>query len=313
MNILITGASGFVGSSLVRALKKMSLHQLTLIAGVNSKADRQDIYHVRDLSEQFDWSDLLAGQQVVIHVAARSRVVDPASKYEMNSLRRVNTEGTLRLAQQAAAAGVKRFVFISSIKVNGDSTLLGRPFRVIDRPAPEDAYGVSKWEAEKGLISLAATSEMEYVIIRPPLVYGEGVKGNFGSLVKLVASGLPLPFAAVKNLRSMVSIDNLSDLILTCLDHPAAANRVFLVSDGEDLSTPELLRRLAHAMRMPSRLFFVPSSMLLWAARVLNKRQIADRLMGSLQVDISETCDLLEWSPPSSVMMSFSQMFEGNK
>lgn len=222
---------------------------------------------------------------------------DPLSEF-----RRVNVDGTATLARQAAAAGVHRFVFLSSVKVNGELTELGHPFSANDIPAPQDPYGVSKHEAEQVLRQIAADTGMEVVIIRPPLVYGSGVKANFESMMRWIARGLPLPLAAVtENRRSFVALDNLADLIVTCLSHPAAANRTFMVSDGEDLSTADLLRRMGAVLGHPARLFFVPPVLLKHGAKMINRAGIYQRLCGSLQLDISKTRQLLGWTPPVSV------------
>ena len=227
--------------------------------------------------------------------------MDDRSVHPLAEFRKSNVEGTLNLARQAASAGLRRFIFISSIKVNGESTSAGRYFCPFDAPAPEDPYGISKMEAERGLMQLASETGMEVVIIRPPLVYGPGVKGNFASLIKLMGKGLPLPLGAINNKRSLVGIDNLVDLIIRCIDHPAAANQVFLAGDGEDLSTTELLRGLAEAMGRAARLIPVPAALLSLGATLLGKRAVAQRLLGSLQVDISKTRQLLGWEPPVSV------------
>lgn len=210
----------------------------------------------------------------------------------------MNVEGTLNLARQAAAAGVRRFVFISSIKVNGEATAPGHPFTADDTPAPEDSYGVSKAEAESQLKLVAQETGMEVTIIRPPLIYGPGVKGNFASLISLVRRGLPLPLGGVThNRRSLVGLDNLVDLILVCADHPKAANQTFLISDGEDLSTTELLRKVGKALRQPARLLWVPAGLISLMAALFGKKAIFERLVGSLQVDIDKTCELLDWKP----------------
>ncbi len=232
-------------------------------------------------------------------------MADPLAEY-----RRVNVDGTLNLARQTAAAGVKRFVFISSIKVNGEATARGKAFQADGVPAPEDAYGQSKLEAEQGLVKLAAETGIEVVIIRPPLVYGPGVKGNFASMIKLVEKGLPLPLGAINNKRSLVGIDNLVDLVIRCIDHPAAANQVFLAGDGEDLSTTELLRAVGKAMGKPARLIPVPVGLLQFGATLLGKKAMAQRLLGSLQVDISKTCELLDWQPPYTVEEGLRRCFE---
>lgn len=215
--------------------------------------------------------------------------------------RKANVDGTLSLARQAAAAGVQRFIFISSIKVNGEGTELGYPYRADDTPAPQDPYGVSKMEAEQGLRALAAETGMEVVIIRPVLVYGPGVKANFRSMMSWLRKGIPLPLGATGNKRSLVAVDNLVDLIATCIDHPAAANQTFLVSDGEDLSTTQLLQRMGSALGRPARLLPVPASLLQAGAAMLGRRAIAQRLCGSLQVDICKTRERLAWAPPVSV------------
>lgn len=235
----------------------------------------------------------------------KDELADPLSEY-----RRVNVEGTLNLARQAAAAGIRRFIYISSIKVNGESTPLGKPFVSSTAPAPEDPYGLSKLEAERGLIELVARTGMEVVVIRPPLIYGPGVKGNFASMIKLVEKGLPLPLGAIHNKRSLVGIDNLVDLIIRCIDHPAAANQVFLAGDGEDISTTELLRGVGRAMGKPARLIPVPAGLLQFGATLLGRKAMAQRLLGSLQVDISKTRDLLDWKPPYTVEEGLRRCFE---
>ncbi|AOF87746.1 3-beta hydroxysteroid dehydrogenase/isomerase family protein [Hydrogenophaga sp. RAC07] len=239
---------------------------------------------------------------MVLHLAARVHVMDDPSADPLTAFRQTNTAGTLHLARQAAAVGVRRFVFVSSIKVNGECTAAGQPFTATDAPAPQDPYGISKMEAEQGLRQIAAETGMEVVIIRPPLVYGPGVKANFASLMRAVQRGIPLPLASVThNRRSFVALDNLVDVLITCVDHPAAANQTFLVSDGEDLSTTDLLRRLGHAMNKPARLFPVPPSLLQFGANLLGKGDMAQRLLGNLQVDIDHTRNTLNWTPPLSV------------
>lgn len=232
---------------------------------------------------------------------------DPLAEF-----RRVNVEGTANLARQAAAAGVRRFVFLSSIKVNGEFTVAGQSFTAADVPAPQDAYGISKHEAEQSLRQIAEETGMEVVIIRSPLVYGPGVKANFAAMMRWLARGLPLPLSAVtQNRRSLVALDNLVDLIVTCLDHPAAANQTFLASDGEDLSTADLLRRMGGAMGRAARLFYVPTVCLKLAAYLVNKPGIYQRLCGSLQLDITKTRQVLGWVPPVSVNEGLRRAAEG--
>ena len=297
MKILITGAAGFVGVAVARDMVRRG-HKVVKAV----RKESPDSVHIGDINAHTDWTKVLSGRETVVHLAARAHVMYDTTSDPLVEYRGVNVDGTLNLARQAAQAGVLRFVFISSIKVNGERTLLGRPFTAEDAPAPEDAYGISKAEAEAGLRQLAQETGMEVVIIRPPLVYGPGAKGNFSSLLRWVACGFPLPLGAVTaNRRSLVALDNLVDLILTCVEHPKAANQTFLVSDGEDLSTTELLQRMGKAMNRPARLLPVPVSLLAFAARLLGKKAVAQRLLGSLQVDISKTCELLDWKPPVSV------------
>lgn len=309
MKLLLTGATGFLGRRLANTLLSHSDLKLTAVVRRHVDMLAARIVEVPEHDGNTDWSVALADQQVVVHAAARAHIMkdeiaDPLAEY-----RKVNVEGTLNLARQAAVAGAKRFVFISSIKVNGEQTPLGKPFRAEDVPVPEDDYGVSKWEAEQGLKQLAAETGMEVVIIRPPLVYGPGVKGNFASMIKLVTKGFPLPFGAVYNQRSLVAVDNLVDLILTCIEHPAAANQVFLAGDGHDLSTTELLSGVAKAAGKSSRLIPVPSSLLMLCATLLGKKAVARRLLGSLQVDISKARNLLGWEPLVSVEEGLRRCF----
>lgn len=309
VRILLTGATGFLGRTLLQELLHREHEVTAAVRHVLPVAEGLRSYPIVDIGGTTDWLPVLQGIEVVVHAAARVHVVrerhpDPLAEY-----RHVNVDGTLRLARQAVASGVRRFVFISSIKVNGESTLLGKPFLAGDVPAPEDPYGVSKLEAEQGLMRLADEAGMELVIIRPPLVYGPGVKGNFASMIKLVEKGLPLPLGAIRNKRSLVGIDNLVDLIIRCIDHPAAANRVLLAGDGEDLSTTELLRAVGKAMGKPARLIPVPASMLQLGAGLLGQRAMAQRLLGSLQVSISQTCELLDWKPPYTVEEGLRRCF----
>jgi nucleoside-diphosphate-sugar epimerase len=309
VNILLTGASGFLGSCLSNFLNKNDQFDLTCaIRRSRPTGGGMDV-----LIDSFDvspeWASALAGKDIVIHAAARAHIMKDEVLNSLAEYRKVNVEGTLNLAQQAAAAGVKRFIFISSIKVNGEQTSLGKPFFSYDAPSPEDFYGTSKYEAEVGLRELAAETGMEVVIIRPPLVYGPGVKGNFSSMIKLVGKGLPLPLGAVHNKRSFVALDNLVDLIIICIDHPGAANETFLVSDGEDLSTTQLLQGVAEAMGKPSRLIPVPAGLLQFGATLLGKKPVAQRLLGSLQVDISHTRKCLNWTPPLTVKQGLQRCF----
>ncbi|TWC75324.1 nucleoside-diphosphate-sugar epimerase [Pseudomonas sp. SJZ103] len=243
----------------------------------------------------------LSGVDILVHCAARVHVMSDASSDPLTEYRKINVAGTLKLAEQAAQAGVKRFVFISSIKVNGERTRLGQPYTADDVPSPGDPYGVSKMEAEQQLRLLAQSTGMEVVVIRPVLVYGPGVKANFRSMMSWLNKGVVLPLGAIGNKRSLVALDNLVDLIVTCMTHPAAAGQTFLASDGEDLSTTELLRCMGAALGKPARLLPVPAMLLEWGAALIGRKSIGQRLCGSLQVDITKARDLLGWVPPTSV------------
>jgi UDP-glucose 4-epimerase len=317
--ILVTGASGFVGSAVLhhldgagQAVRGAYRH------GVPSLPTSAQGVSVGELGAAQDWRAALDGVDAVVHTAARVHVMQDAASDPLAEYRRVNVAGTLNLARQAAASGVKRFVFLSSVKVNGEATPaphsegVREQFHADDAPAPQDAYGISKWEAEQGLREIAAQTGMDVVIIRPPLVYGPGVRANFAAMMRWLARGMPLPLGAVtRNRRSLVALDNLVDLIVTCLSHPAAANQTFLVSDGEDLSTADLLRRMGLALGRPARLFPVPS-VLLWAgATVLGRQGVCQRLCGSLQVDITKTRQVLGWSPPVNVDEGLRSTAEG--
>lgn len=301
-NVLVTGASGFLGTALIErlAVKGFSC-TAALRRPVASLPPGVHAVEFNSLDNSSDWSHVLASQEVVVHCAARVHIMSDTSTDPLLEFRKVNVVGTLHFATQAADAGVRRFIFISSIKVNGESTKKGVPFNADDSPSPCDPYGVSKMEAEIGLLELAKRTRMEVVIIRPVLVYGPGVKANFQSMMRWVDRGVPLPFAAIDNRRSLIALDNLVDLIITCIDHPAASNQIFLASDGDDLSTSGLLARMAQALNKQARLFPVPDYLLHGAATLLGRRSISQRLLGSLQVDISKTKRLLQWEPPLSV------------
>jgi nucleoside-diphosphate-sugar epimerase len=233
----------------------------------------------------------------VIHTAARVHIMDDSAADPLTEFRKVNTAGTLNLARQAADAGVKRFIFISSIKVNGEMTLVDQPFKPNDNYIPTDPYGLSKYEAEQGLLTIAKETGMEVVIIRPPLVYGPEVKANFSSMMKWINRGVPLPFGYINNQRSLVALDNLVDFIIHCIDHPKAVNEVFLISDGEDVSTSILLRKVAKAFGKKPKLIPVPVWLMTLAAKLIGKGDVATRLFGSLQVDSSKARELLGWKP----------------
>lgn len=312
MRLLVTGGTGYVGRAVCGRLRKDSIS--VRIAG-RSPAEPQEgveIVGVGDISSQTDWSVALGNMSHVVHLAARVHDMNNISPDSLAAFRRVNTDGTANLARQAAAAGVKRFVYLSTVKVNGESSKLGQPFTVGDAPAPQGPYAISKQEAEQLLHQIAAETGMEVVIIRPPLVYGPGVKANFESMMRWLTRGVPLPLGAVRNnRRSLVSLDNLVDLLATCIDHPAAVNETFLVSDGVDLSTADLLRRLGNAIGKPARLLPVPPVLLRASAMLLGKGDMAQRLLGNLQVDISHTCETLGWKPRISVDEGLRRVAQG--
>ena len=302
MKVLVTGASGFVGRHLVRRCLNDGLEVTVLVRHANSViTSGLKTRVIAGLEQLGDVSDVLQGQDVVAHCAARVHVMKDRSANPLAAFRAVNVAGTLDLASQAAAAGITRFIYLSSVKVHGESTATGRPFTEEDLPFPQDAYAQSKCDAEAGLRQLAAQTGMTVVIIRPPLVYGLGVGANFKVMMTAVRRGWPLPLGRIDNRRSLVAIDNLVDLMRVCMVHPAAANQAFLVSDGEDLSTTQLLRHLGVSLGRPARLLPVPVSMLRLIAALIGRSAVADRLCGSLQVDIGKAQHLLGWIPPVSV------------
>jgi nucleoside-diphosphate-sugar epimerase len=313
LKVSVTGATGFVGGAIVGKL--VSLHDFEVVALTRQEPLRVlsgVVYRtLGDLSPDTDWQSGLRGMDALVHSAARVHVMKDTATNPLTEFRRINVQSTLNLARQAAAAGVRRFVFISSIKVNGEATQPGHPFTADEAPAPFDAYGISKMEAEQGLREIAAQTGMEVVIIRPPLVYGPGVKANFAAMMRWLRRGVPLPLGAIHNRRSLVALDNLVDLVVTCLTHPAAANQTFLVSDGEDVSTTELLRRMGQAMNHPAHLIHVSAGFLKGAAALFGKRDVALRLCDSLQVDIQKTRQLLGWDPPLTLDQGLKKAAQG--
>ena len=305
MRVAVTGASGFVGQALLTD-PLFCRHNIRAVVRSQDKiapflARRVETLSVGDIGRNTDWTAALSGIDCVVHLAARAHVMNEIEVEAIEAYRAVNVDGSRRLAEQAAEMGVRRLVYLSSIKVNGELTVFGESFNISNNVFPNDPYGISKWEAELALHEVASRTGIELVIIRPPLVYGPGVRGNFYSALNWLSRGIPLPLGAIYNQRSLVGIDNLLDLVITCIDHPAAANKTFLVSDGEDISTTDLLRRLGKALHKPARLLPVPVSMLEISARLVGKQDIAQRLLGNLQVDISKTREELDWSPPVSV------------
>ena len=301
IKVLVTGGNGFVGQSLCQQLLQQDYFVRAAIRDFNKTVPASEKVLIGNLDANTDWSLALQDIQVVIHLAARVHVMKETSSDALAEFRKVNVEGTLNLARQAVQAGVSRFIYLSSIKVNGEQTSDEMPYTPEDEPNPVDPYGISKQEAEKALRQLALETGLKVVIIRPPLIYGPSVKANFQSMMRIIDKNVPLPLAAINNKRSLVALDNLIDLILTCIKHPAAVNQTFLVSDGHDLSTPELLKRMAVALGKRAYLLPIPTVLLVSVATMLGKKAIAQRLCGSLQVDISKSRELLGWQPPLCV------------
>jgi nucleoside-diphosphate-sugar epimerase len=298
--VFVTGGRGFIGTAVLSQLKQLG-HKPVLVSRSSSigKTPYEEVI-IDGLDANTDWGKSLQECDVVIHLAARVHIMNDTSSDPLTEFRKVNTEGTLNLARQALESGVKRFIYLSSVKANGETTRLGFPFRPDDHSIPKDPYGQSKYEAERELLKLAKSNNMEVVIIRPPLVYGPGVKANFLRLMNLVNKEYPLPFGSVTNLRSFVGLDNLVDLICLCADSektPAAANEVFLVSDREDVSTAELIQKLARLLDKNVILLPVPVSLMTFIAKLLGKSDMVHRLFGSLQVDSSKASVLLGWQP----------------
>ena len=314
--ILVTGAAGFVGSSLISNLLVNNYQVSAFVREVSPlfpDAVKQisgllqdlvidfPIYKGPAIEKRKQLVAVLENIDVLVHSAARVHIMGDSSADPLAEFRKVNTAGTLNLARQAADAGVKRFIFISSVKVNGEMTEQGRSFRPNDEYIPDDPYGLSKYEAEQGLLAIARETGMEVVIIRPPLVYGPNVKANFASMMKWINKGIPLPFGAIHNQRSLVALDNLVNFIIHCIDHPRAANEIFLISDGEDVSTTTLLRKVADAFGKKPRLIPIPVYLMTFAAKLIGKGDVANRLFGSLQVDSSKARDLLGWKPVTTM------------
>lgn len=304
MRILVTGATGFVGRAIIVRLREHG--GFSIYAGVHRDAPDPvpGIGYIKtgDVNDPNCWRDAMQGKDVVVHTAARVHIMRDNVENSLARHRYVNTAGTLNVAGAAAASGVRRFIFISSIKVNGERTLPNAPFTADMLPTPADPYAISKLEAEVGLREIAGGTGMQVTIVRPPLVYGPGVKGNFHSMMTWLHRGVPLPLGAVtKNRRSVVALDNLADLVVLCVEHPAAGNQTFLVADGEDLSTSDLLRRLGRALGRPARLLPIPMGVLSGIVRMTGREEFARRLLESLELDISKTRELLGWRPPLSV------------
>lgn len=306
MKVLVTGASGFVGSRLCRVLKERN-HEVTAVCRSLQSSVLVDVADHRiavgDIGPDTDWSQALAGQEAVFHLAARAHVMEETAADPEQLYRQVNVEGTKSLVAQAASAGVRRFLFLSSIKVSGEKTTT-HPFTETMEAAPEDAYGRTKWQAEQ---LIRSEPGLNATIVRTPLVYGPGVKGNFRKLIKLCSRGWPLPLGAIQNKRSLIYLDNLIDALIHCLNHDQSIGHTFLVSDGEDISTPQLFKKMALALGKPSRVLPVPVSILKLAGQVTGKSGAIDRLCGSLQIDSRFINDTLSWTPPYSLQQGLDK------
>ena len=297
---MVTGATGFVGATLVKSLKTkgMTVHAVNRrICKTEADVD----FFVGDFGSDTNFLEALIGCDVVIHLAARVHIMKESSENPAAEFTKTNVLGTECLAKQALQAGVKRFIYISSIKVNGETTEYGQPFTELDKPLPTDSYGISKYNAEQSLFNLTKQTKMDLVIIRPPLVFGPNVKANFGSMLRAIKFGFPLPLGAIHNKRSFVYVENLISLILCCIEHPAASNQIFLVSDGNDLSTTELIIACAKVFNQKARLLPISKSWIKVGAAILNRKNTAQRLCDNLQVDISKAEILLGWTPPISI------------
>lgn len=298
---LITGANGFVGKSLCAELLRQEQSVRAAVRQTSQLQQGIEVVAVGNIDENTDWLNALQGVDVVIHLAARVHVMSDTVADPLAEFRRVNTAGTEHLARCAAANGVKRLVYVSSIKVNGEATHGEDKLTEANVPAPQDPYGISKWEAEKALHQVADQTGLEVVIVRPPLVYGPGVRGNFAQMLGVVAKGIPLPFALINNRRSLIYVGNLAHALLTCATHPAAAGQTFLVCDGDDISTTDLLRQLAKGMDVPAHLFPCPPALLRLVGKLADKSQQLERLLGSLRVDGDKMRADLDWVPPYSL------------
>jgi nucleoside-diphosphate-sugar epimerase len=310
--VLITGASGFVGGALAEYLSYRYLVRALVRNCPSSLNPSIEYVPGFELSGEANFGNIFSGVKVAIHCAARVHVMSEVAANPLEEFRRVNVQGTINFATQAARAGVKRFIYLSSVKVNGESTKAGKPFRPEDTPRPLDPYGISKLEAELALQILSSKTGMEIVIIRPPLIYGRGVKANFAALIGLVKLGIPLPFGlANKNFRSFLAIDNLLSFIEECIANPKAANQIFLISDGHDLSTTSLLNEIALAGNQKIFQLPIPISILKAVLRIAGKSDISERLFGNLQVDISKCYDLLKWVPPMKIRKALQLTIAG--
>ena len=310
--ILITGGNGFIGKALNKKL--IQNNYFVKISSRKKEFNSKNLfttYRTGEIDGKTKWDKILDNIDCVVHCAAITSNMNKDEGETTESFRKVNIEGTINLARQSASMGVKRFIFLSSIKVNGEKTFNNSSFKYYDIPNPSDNYSNSKWIAEQELIKISNSTNLELIIIRSPLVYGPGAKGNFKRLINVIKTNMPLPLAMVQNQRSMIGIENLIDLLIQCIDHPKASGKIFLASDGEDLSTSELIKLIASSMGRKANLFPFPISILKFLGSVLGKREEINRLVGSLRIDNSYTKEILNWTPPVSVEEGIRRMVQG--
>ena len=310
MKVMLTGAGGFVGQYLCSTLEEAGFELVRVFRASEQVLKKvfQNTIVGKNIDATTDWTNDLIDVEAVVHLAARVHVMTGDEAGDLASFREINVEGTKNLAEQAAHSGVNRFIYLSSIKVNGEQTD-GQPFSATQAPDPKNSYAISKMEAEETLRKIEKTTNMEVVIIRPPLVYGPGVKGNLLALVKMIKKGIPLPLGAVNNRRDLISIYNLCDLIRVCILHPGAPGDTFLVSDNESISTTDLIRQIANGLNRTARLFPAPNWLLTLLAALFGKMEQLEKLTGNLQINMSPTQQALDWHPPLSVAESFRKMF----
>ena len=300
MKILITGANGFIGRALCKKLSRSCYDVSAVVRKIkkNSCYDNIRYYSIGDFNKKKNWKDLVTGVDCVIHCAAKAHITSKSKKHTLKSYRLINCITTKKLATQCGNFGVKRFIFLSSIGVLGNSTNRHGPFKHSDKPSPKEDYAISKFEAEQELFKISKMSGLEVVVLRPPLVYGALAPGNLMRLINLVRYRLPLPFSLVKNKRSFIGIDNLVDILIHCIEHPDAKGKSFLVSDDDDVSTPDLIKKISQYLGIPSLLFPIPIFFLKFISFIIRRKKEIDKLTDSLQVDISYTKKILSWVPP---------------
>lgn len=313
MKFMISGAAGFVGKALCAELLRRGQSVSATVRSGSSLIEKAEAIIVGAIDSKTNWADALRDVDVVIHLAARVHVMRESATDPLAEFLKVNLHGTLNLARQAACSGARRLVYVSSIKVNGEQTSTTQSFTELDEPSPQDFYSISKWQAEQALWRIAQETSMEIVVVRPPLVYGSGVKGNFAQMLKVAATHIPLPFASVHNRRSLIYVENLVDALISCATHPVAAGQTYLVCDGEDVSTPDLLRQLRGATKCPARLFPFPSSWLRKLGKLSGKPKQVERLLGSLQVDSGKIRRDLKWVPPYTLQQGLQATAESHR